>query len=119
MFTGILHRCFLIWHTRCDSSILLRLRFERAAFHSNRCVLQKSWNAWKSYIKINQRNRLLEMQCTWLHNTHLIAKHFIRWKQQYALKMEENRKTAISLWFWAQSLQLKVISLSICLCVKS
>lgn len=104
---GILHRCFLIWHTRCDSSILLRLRFERAAFHSNRCVLQKSWNAWKSYIKITQRKRLLEMQSTWLHNTHLIAKHFLRWKQQYALKMEENRKTAVSLWFWAQSLQLK------------
>jgi len=110
--TGILRGCFLRWHLACDASMLLSLKLERAANCYDRSQLRKAWTAWTNYVRLCQRKHLLWMQCVWLHKKQLVTNYFAQWRSAYAAKAIENKKTAVALWFWAQSLQFKVIHFS-------
>ncbi|XP_020629164.1 protein SFI1 homolog [Orbicella faveolata] len=104
---GKLHRSFRAWKSFKLKSVRDKTLRNKACDHHNKTLQRKAVQAWKGYIHLCFRIKILERQSMWIHNRRITAAFFKKWKKQHAIVVQEKRKTVLALWHWSVNLQRK------------
>ncbi|XP_031196547.1 protein SFI1 homolog isoform X3 [Mastomys coucha] len=105
---GRLRNWFQHWRFYSQRVAQQRLQLEQAAQHHHWQLLMEAMARWKAHHLGCVRKKFLQRQADQLLAQRLCRACFCQWRNQLAVRKQEQWGTARALWFWAFSLQAKV-----------